>query len=233
MKRTEINNAIVMAKEILEKYNFYLPFFAYMKKEDWINTGLEYRRIIQNKLGWDITDFGGNDFNRLGAVLFTLRNGNHKNIEEGTPYAEKYIILKPGQRLPLHFHFSKTEDIINRGGGILVMELYNAHQDNSVDFHNDVTVFCDGVQKVVKAGMPFSIEQGGSITLTPKLYHRFWADEKGGILICGEISTVNDDFNDNYFAEPVRRFAEIEEDGEPIHLLCSEYQEVWQKNCVL
>jgi len=224
VKRSEINIAITMAKEVLAKHNFYLPFFAHMKPEDWKNAGSEYRRIILNKLGWDISDFGGNDFNTFGTVQFTLRNGRHDNIEEGTPYAEKYIILKPGQRLPIHFHFTKTEDIINRGGGILVMELYNALEDNSVDFHNDVTVFCDGAQKAVKAGVPFDIEQGASITLTPKLYHRFWADKHEGILICGEVSTVNDDLKDNHFAEPVRRFAEIEEDEEPIHLLCNEYQ---------
>lgn len=224
MKRSEINSAIIMAKEVLAKNSFHLPFFGHMRPEGWKNAGAEYRRIVENGLGWDVTDFGGNDFSTFGAVLFTLRNGNHLNPGNGTPYAEKLIILKPGQRLPLHFHYSKTEDIINRGGGILVMELYNSMEDDSVDRKNEVTVFCDGEERKVKAGEPFNIEPGGSITLTPKLYHRFWAGRNGGILVCGEVSSINDDVKDNCFAETVRRFAEIEEDEKPVHLLCNEYK---------
>jgi len=223
MKRSEINLAILTAKEVLAKHSFHLPPFAHMTPADWQSIGTEYRRIIENRLGWDITDFGGNDFHNFGAVLFTLRNGNYLNAANGTPYAEKIIILEPGQRLPLHFHWSKTEDIINRGGGILTMELYNATEDSKVDSVSNVVVFCDGMEKVVKPGEVFDIGQGGSITLTPGLYHRFWANREGGILICGEVSTVNDDVTDNYFAEPVRRFADIEEDEEPVHLLCNEY----------
>lgn len=223
MKRSEINKAILDAEEVLQKNSFYLPPFADMSPEDWKNSRRECDRIVENKLGWDITDFGGEDFHQLGAVLFTLRNGNFLNAKSGTPYAEKIIVLEPGQRLPLHFHWSKTEDIINRGGGILSMELYNALEDESVDTKSDVCFFCDGIEKKTKAGEIFDIMPGGSITLTPGLYHRFWANRNAGTLICGEVSSVNDDFKDNNFAEPVKRFSAIVEDEEPVHLLCNEY----------
>ena len=223
MKRSEINQAILVAKEVLAKHCFYLPHFAHMMPADWQNAGQEYKSIVENGLGWDITDFGGNDFYRFGAVLFTLRNGSLLNSKSGTPYAEKIIILKPGQRLPLHFHFSKMEDIINRGGGVLIMELYNALEDKSVDRFSDVMVFCDGIKKCVRAGEPFEIFPGGSITLTPGMYHKFWAGRDGDILICGEVSSINDDLTDNKFAEPVQRFADIEEDEEVVHALCNEY----------
>lgn len=223
MKRSEINRAITLAKEVLAKQCIYLPFFAYLKPEELKNTISKHSRIILNKLGWDVTDFGGDDFDNFGTVQFTLRNGTKTNIIKGTPYAEKVIILKPGQRLPLHFHFSKTEDIINRGGGILVMELYNSLEDNSVDIHNEVTVFCDGTERKVNAGESFEIGPGNSITLPPRLYHLFRAGRNGGELVCGEVSTINDDIEDNYFAESVKRFIEIGEDEEPIHLLCNEY----------
>ena len=42
-------------------------------------------------------------------------------------------------------------------------------------------------------------------------------------MLIGEVSTVNDDRTDNVFAEPIARFAEIEEDEEPLHLLVSDY----------
>lgn len=226
MNRSEINKAILMVEKVLKENHFYLPPFAHMSPEDWKNAGLESARIVENRLGWDITDYGADDYHNLGGVLFTIRNGNFTHPESGTPYAEKIIVLEPGQRLPLHFHWGKTEDIINRGGGILSIELYNAKADESVDTESDVRFFCDGVERTVKAGEIFDIMPGASITLTPFLYHRFWANKDGGVLICGEVSSVNDDFNDNNFAEPVKRFSAIVEDEAPIHLLCNEYPAV-------
>jgi D-lyxose ketol-isomerase len=43
-------------------------------------------------------------------------------------------------------------------------------------------------------------------------------------VLIGEVSTVNDDETDNIFREPIGRFAEIEEDEAPLHLLVSDYQ---------
>jgi len=223
MKRSEINKAVRTARDVLKKHHFNLPPFADYFPEQWRLAEGEWGRIRLNGLGWDVTDFGGDDFPAFGTVLFTLRNGNHKHIEHGTPYAEKVIVLLPGQRLPLHFHYSKTEDIINRGGGILVMELYNAMPDETVDRESEVHVYCDAVERTVSPGEIFELHPGESITLTPRMYHRFWAGEKGGVLICGEVSSVNDDMTDNYFAEPVKRFADIEEDEPAGYVLCNEY----------
>ena len=44
----------------------------------------------------------------------------------------------------------------------------------------------------------------------------------------GEVSLVNDDNTDNRFLEPVGRFAEIEEDEEPMFLLRDDYERYWQ-----
>jgi D-lyxose ketol-isomerase len=43
----------------------------------------------------------------------------------------------------------------------------------------------------------------------------------------GEVSRMNDDHVDNYFYEPVGRFARIEEDEEPLYLLSTEYQQYY------
>ena len=222
MKRSEINAAIRLAEATLAAHRFHLPPFAAWPPEQWRQTSPEFERLHANGLGWDISDFGAGDFRNYGAVLFTLRNGNHREPEKGTPYAEKVIILQPGQRLPLHYHESKTEDIINRGGGILMMELYNSLADGSVDRDSAVDVYCDSVPRTVPAGEPFDLGPGASITLTPRLYHRFWASAEAGVLVCGEVSTVNDDNTDNIFAEPVARFAQIEEDEPPLRVLCNE-----------
>ena len=223
MKRSEINAALRHAEATLEKHSIHLPTFAHWTPGQWKEVGSTADRIRINGLGWDVTDFGGDDFAAYGATLFTLRNGNHENTGAGTPYAEKLIILVPGQRLPLHCHHSKTEDIINRAGGVMVMELYNALSDDSVDRESPIEVYCDAIKRTPPPGRAFDLYPGESITLPPRLYHRFWAKADAGTLVCGEVSTVNDDYTDNLFAEPVSRFADIQEDEPALRLLCNEY----------
>ncbi len=177
-------------------------------------------------LGWDITDYGMDEFDTLGATLFTLRNGSLNDDGVGVPYAEKLIVLKDGQRLPNHYHASKTEDIINKGGGILAIKLYNSHKNGDVDYKSDVEVDMDGIRYTVKAGEEINISPGHSITLRPFMYHLFWAKEGAGDLICGEVSSINDDHTDNYNAEEVKRFSEVIEDEAIVHPLCNEYDRV-------
>ncbi|GHT65126.1 hypothetical protein FACS1894110_06260 [Spirochaetia bacterium] len=222
MKRSEIEKSIAWAKELLKKNNFFLPPFAYWKAEDWEKDREQTRAIRQTMLGWDVTDFGMGDFNTIGAVLFTIRNGDVKNPKIGTPYAEKVILLTEGQRLPMHYHAIKTEDIINRGGGIMFMKLYNAKPNGDPDMEHEVIVYADGYRKRVKPGEEFYVEHGSSVTLPPGLHHIFGAKSGSGDLIAGEVSSVNDDKTDNYFYEKVSRFITLEEDIPSIHLLCNE-----------
>ncbi len=42
-------------------------------------------------------------------------------------------------------------------------------------------------------------------------------------MLIGEVSTVNDDLTDNIFRDEIGRFANIEEDVAPTHLLVSDY----------
>lgn len=227
MKRSVINDRLKWAKDLLKEYKFRLPMFGYWQIDEWKKQRIKAERIRQTMLGWDVTDFGSEDFDRIGAVLFTIRNGNIHEIGCGTPYAEKVILLKDGQMLPLHFHYQKTEDIINRGGGILVLQLYQSKPDGSVDKESDVTVFCDGICKMLKAGEEIEISPGNSITLTPYIYHLFIAKKGLGDLIVGEVSMINDDNRDNRFEKnSARRFSLIEEDEEILHPLCNEYGKV-------
>ena len=226
MRRSEINQAINWAKELLERHQVKLPPFGYWTMHDWQENKAKADTIKQVMLGWDITDYGKDQFDQLGAVLFTLRNGSLTDMTMGTPYAEKLIILKEGQRLPIHHHASKTEDIINRAGGMLAIKLYNTLSNGDVDYDTDVTVDLDAVKVTLKAGEELLIPPGCSITLRPYMYHLFWAKEGYGPLICGEVSSINDDLTDNYNAEDVSRFSTVEEDVPVLHPLCNEYARI-------
>lgn len=226
MKRSEINHAITWAKELLACHQIKLPTFGYWTMAEWQLNYSKAQNIENVMLGWDITDYGMDTFESLGAVLFTLRNGSLLNDKIGTPYAEKLIILKDGQRLPNHYHAAKTEDIINRAGGVLAIKLYNALESGDVDYVNDVVVDLDGISKQFKAGEIILIHPGNSITLRPYMYHLFYALEGAGDLICGEVSSINDDHTDNYNADVKERFSVIEEDEAILHPLCNEYKVV-------
>ena len=217
MKRSEINANIRWAEGVLERYCFPLPRFARWGMDDWRKHRDAASEIFETGLGWDITDFGGGDFASVGAVLFTVRNGAHDRPGVGSPYAEKLILLRDGQRLPCHYHAVKTEDIINRGGSALWMRLFNRLPDGGVDTKTDVTVFSDGIRKTVGAGEKLFVATGDSVRLTPYVYHIFGAE--GGDLVVGEVSSVNDDHTDNYFSEPTARFPDVEEDEKILYPL--------------
>ncbi len=223
MKRSEINRIIRSADTFIRERGFYLPPFAYWTPEEWRQKGPETREIVENKLGWDITDFGAGDFENYGLFLFTIRNGHPSNwpSKTGKLYAEKLLICQPGQITPMHFHWAKMEDIINRGGGTLKIQLYNSTGEEQLDQSKEVCVSMDGVEHVFQAGTTVSLEPGESITLPQGLYHKFWAE--GGMVLVGEVSLVNDDERDNRFEQPVGRFPNIEEDQPPLYLLINDY----------
>ncbi|NSW90885.1 MAG: D-lyxose/D-mannose family sugar isomerase [Firmicutes bacterium] len=225
MKRSKVNKILRNAVEFMEKMNFKLPPFAYWSPDDWKNKGSEYDEIRDNMLGWDITDFGSGNFERVGLLLFTLRNGNPNDKRYLKPYAEKIMIVEEEQVTPFHFHWNKMEDIINRGGGNLLIQLYNSTENGEFG-KNPVRVSIDGRNFTVGPGEVIRLTPGESITLPPYQYHKFWGEKGYGKVLVGEVSKVNDDNTDNRFYDEVGRFPAIEEDEPPIYLLCNEYPPV-------
>ena len=223
MKRSEVNQIIREAEAFIAGFRFALPPFAAWTPEDWAQKGHECDEIRDNMLGWDITDYGLGRFNEVGLVLVTIRNGNQNDSRYEKPYAEKLLISREDQVCPMHFHWHKMEDIINRGGGTLVMELYNAGPDGELDRERAVEVVSDGVKLHLPAGTKLELAPGQSVTLTRGLYHAFWAKKGGGSVLVGEVSQCNDDNTDNRFYEELGRFPRIEEDEPPYRLLCNEY----------
>ena len=224
MKRSEINAALKEMEQMIRDYRFSLPDFCGFTPEDWAHKGHEYDEVRDNMLGWDITDYGLGRFDEVGFSLITLRNGNLARKERyPKPYAEKLLYLKEGQYSPMHFHWAKMEDIINRGGGTVLIRVYNSLPDEEIDRVSPVTVHVDGCESVVPAGTQVRLRPGQSICITPYLYHDFEIEPGSGPVLLGEVSQVNDDEHDNRFNPPVGRFPAIEEDEPPYRLLCSEY----------
>lgn len=220
MKRSEINSIINDAKMFFSSRQFMLPEWAFWAPGMWKGAYERCSEIIDNRLGWDITDFGSGDFRKQGLTLFTIRNGNLAKRDK--LYCEKIMISDEKQVTPSHFHWDKTEDIINRGGGNLVIELWKSTPDDKLS-DEDLTVSIDGVLTKVGAGGRVVLKPGQSICLPPRLYHRFYGEQGKGKVLIGEVSMVNDDDSDNRFLDETGRFPAIEEDVEPVHLLVKDY----------
>ena len=225
MKRSEMNEMIKEAVDFIDQMNFKLPPFAFWSPEEWETKGSEYDEIRDNMLGWDMTDFGSGDFEKVGPLLFTIRNGNLNNNKYIKSYAEKILIVEEEQVTPLHFHWNKMEDIINRGGGNLLVQVYNSTEDGELS-DTSVQISLDGRAYTVDAGTVLRITPGESITLPVGQYHKFWGEKGTGKVLIGEVSMVNDDHADNRFYEKAGRFSEIEEDEAPLYVLGNEYSSV-------
>ena len=229
MKRSEINRIMRESRDFLRRMGFLLPPFASWSPEEWKRRGPECGEIVRNQLGWDITDFGSGDFEAKGLFLFTIRNGSIADLERptGKSYAEKVLIVQPGQVTPTHFHFRKMEDIINRGGGVLELQFWGSTPEETLG-DGEVLLSFDGVERVVKPASTVSLTPGESVCIPAGVYHKFWGREGAGTVLVGEVSRVNDDRVDNRFLEPVGRFPSIYEDEEPLHLLVEDYRRYYR-----
>lgn len=223
MKRSQINKAIKEMEELIKQHGFALPPFCSWTPSDWDSKGHDYDEIRDNMLGWDVTDYGEDKFDELGFALITIRNGNVKMSDKyKKPYAEKLLMLKEDQYSPMHFHWGKMEDIINRGGGNILIRVYNSTPGGKFST-TDVKISSDGRVYHVPAGAQIRLTPGESITIFPYMYHDFTVEKGTGSVLLGEVSMCNDDKNDNRFYEDLGRFPTLEEDEEPYRLLCTEY----------
>ena len=223
MKRSEINHIIGDGIAFFEKQGSILPPFAFFKREEWVSRRDAAKEIFDLALGWDVTSFGTDDFANTGLLLFTLRNGLLNSVDYPKPYAEKIMMVLEGQVTPCHFHWNKREDIINRGGGNLAMEVWQADRDNRLtDEPFEMTV--DGSVRRFNPGDHLVLEPGQSVCFEPYVAHRFYGEVGKGPVMVGEVSAVNDDANDNCFVDGQPRFDAIDEDEPIAYFLASDYE---------
>ena len=223
MKQSEINAYIKEAIDLFASAHFKLPPFAFWSPEQWRQKGAEANEIWQNGLGWDVTDYGLGRFLETGLLLFTIRNGNFARKDVYPKgYAEKIMMVKEKQVTPFHYHWNKREDIINRGGGDLVLELFLADEEDGLS-DQSFSVAVDGIRREIEPGGNVTLTPGESICLEPYVYHTFYGKAGTGTVVVGEVSDVNDDARDNRFLEKVGRFPEIIEDEPILFYLCNQY----------
>ena len=97
MKRSRINRAIREMEELMEQCGFKVPPFCAWTPREWKSKGEEYREIRENRLGWDITDYGLGNFDQVGFALITLRNGNAGQKERyPKPVSYTHLQSAPG-----------------------------------------------------------------------------------------------------------------------------------------
>lgn len=225
MKRSFINKIVNEAIEFSKAQHVTLPKFAYITAEDWKKQDqASWAEVFDLELGWDVTDYGSDDFYKTGTCLFTLRNGSVSDSRYTKPYAEKMMLIEDGQVLPYHFHSYKMEDILNRGGGTLCIKCYWATEDNQLDEKRKVEISFDSQKVCFEPGEVIRIPVGSGVTLPPRLYHSIWAEN--GKVMSWEVSKVNDDHTDNTYLEGCPRFSKVEEDEPMLWCLCNEYDKV-------
>ncbi len=224
MKRSRVNEIILESDEFIRSFGIHLPPFAYWSPQQLVDKKDSISALIDARLGWDITDYGLGDFASLGLVLMTTRNGSLDDLRNGSGmcYAEKVMISRQDQVSPMHRHITKAEDIINRGGATLAIKMFESDANGKLDESATVRVATDGEPRELSPGSVLQLQPGESVTLLPGNWHEFWGE--GGDVLIGEVSTVNDDVNDNVFQRPIGRFSTIEEDVDPVHLLVSDYE---------
>ena len=149
---------------------------------------------------WDVTDFGLGDWRRHGLVLVNLANE--------AEYCEKLMYARAGMITPCHCHRRKKEDIICRCGELSVRAWPALPADCE---GRSFPLLVNGESRSVVAGESIRLSAGERVTLPAGVYHEFTPTSDECIL--GEVSTANDDQNDNFFLDPnVGRFPQVVED---------------------
>ncbi|MBI4878548.1 MAG: D-lyxose/D-mannose family sugar isomerase [Planctomycetes bacterium] len=224
MRRSEINRLIEQGLDFLARAGAALPPQARWDLETWRARSREAAELLRRGIGWDLTDFGLGDFRRQGLLLYTLSNGIPGGATVDQPYANKLLLVRAGQATPAHNHGRKIEDIMVLRGGRLQIELFNVGDDGAPDRAREVTLLKDGMWHSCPAGARLSLGPGERVRLEPHHYHGFWGEPGAGDVLVEEVSSLNDDLRDNFFApeERVGRFPALEEDEAPRFLLCTE-----------
>lgn len=170
---------------------------------------LQHHRVLPPSPKLDVTDFGLQRFGDVGLVACVLTN-------QPGMYCSKWLVLTDNQTCPMHYHRVKQEDIAVEIGTLLMQISGQSLNDQSYDDRERrVTVLLDGVAEDIDCGEEGRLLiqiPGRRITLPPGVWHEFTA--VGGTALAVEVSTWNDDVDDNVFDEKeIGRFVQtIEQD---------------------
>ena len=113
MKRSAVNQALKELEAMCEKYHCYLPPFCHFTPQQWQSIGHEYDEVRDCMLGWDITDYGMDHFDKFGFSLITIRTGNRA-------MADKY----PKASMPLTISIGIRQKISSTGAVAMCSSAY-------------------------------------------------------------------------------------------------------------
>jgi hypothetical protein len=220
MKRSEINSFAARSLELLGQH-LALPPWAFWSVDEWERIPASAAsELLEGMCGLDITDFGSGAFGEQGLFLVTAINGGPGPASR-PPYCHKLMLSLEGQVCPRHTHHAKSEHIIVEHG---VLELVLSRAERS-DAPMEVSI--NGITRQVAPDVPFTLTKGEAIRLEPGQFHVFQG-ASGPYTLLREVSTVNDDTEDNLFDPPLPRFPGIQNDVAGVLPLCTDLQEYFQ-----
>ncbi len=234
MKRSAINVAIDRARENARKNKVGLPAWAGWNPEQFDDE--RAAGIRDQGLGWILVDFGVDDFDHCGLIVFVLSNplvdGTGEPLtattsigsNEYTPagFSRKYLFVQSGQSEPHHFHRQKVAKFVTVLSGAVRFELAWADGDKALS-DKPVRVQVDGIFHDLQANGDVTLKAGETILLPAELSHiiEVIGDED---VIMLETSTANNNNVDNIFPFMTPSATQIEEDEKPRYRQVSEYR---------
>jgi hypothetical protein len=110
------------------------------------------------------------------------------------------------------------EDIISRWGSLRI-QVWPGRPEETTGQAFELTV--NNRPRQIRGGDFVVLKAGQRVTLVPGVWHEFEPDSDECII--GEVSTANDDTNDNFFVNPdIGRFPHVDEDEPAIMKLLSD-----------
>ncbi len=204
--------------------------------------GLNTAGFVSGYRGSPLADFD-NELGKARAFLddnaIRFQPGLNEDLAATSVWGSQQIDLSPGARHDGVFAMwygkgpgvDRSMDAIRhanaagthpKGGVLLLMGDDHGAVSSTFPHQSEHVLISAMVPILAPAGGLLKLDPGESVTLLPGVWHAFWGEGKD--VLIGEVSTVNDDLTDNIFREPIGRFADIEEDVAPLHLLVSDYE---------
>ena len=219
MERSHINTLLADAEDFFAAAGVVLPPFAFWRPDEFarrVRAGHE--RLVISRMGWLVSDFGLDNFAAEGTVAFCAGAGDSGGARN---YAERWFILREGQRIPERFHRRRTKDIVACGPGNLCLRLHRTTPDAAVDETANLEAEVDGAARKLAPGARLVLRPGERALIEPMTFHECRAEQ--GDLIIREISTATDEMLDSFFLPHIGLAADIDEDEQPRRLLVSDY----------
>ena len=130
MKRSRVNEIIREADAFIRSFGYVMPPFAYWTPDELQGAPAAPASSTPGSAGTSPTTARATSTSSACSCSPCATAAPPISPRgSGMLYAEKIMISRKDQLSPMHRHDVKAEDIINRGGGTLVLELFSRDAD--------------------------------------------------------------------------------------------------------